>query len=161
MNNQNENYILILKESLEKKKHILETLLDLNERQKNAVSGVNFDAEMFEEVVEEKERYIEQIEELDRGFQSVYDHVKEALNGNRERYKTEIGELKRLIAEVTEKSMEMQISEKRNEQLVYSKIAQERKKIHQSRTASRVASDYYKSMSKVNVIDPQFLDKKK
>ena len=161
MNGQNENYILILKESLKKKKHILEELVKLNERQKAAVSGENFDAEAFEAVVEEKGQYIEQIEELDKGFQSVYDHVKDTLNGNRERYKTEIAELKQLIAEVTEKSMEVQISEKRNEQLVYSKIAQERKKIHQSRTASRVASDYYKSMSKVNVIDPQFLDKKK
>ncbi len=161
MDGQSENYILILKDSLKKKQMILEKLLKLNERQKNAVSGINFDSEEFEAVVEEKDKYIEQIDELDRGFQNIYEHVKLELSDNREKYKKEIEELKQLISDVTEKSMEVQISEKRNEKLVYTKIADERKKIHQSRTASRVASDYYKSMSKVNVIDPQFLDKKK
>ena len=161
MNNQNENYILILKDSLKKKKNILDELLKLNERQKKSVSGVGFDADEFEAVVEEKDQYIQQIEELDKGFQNVYEHVKTELTGNRDKYKNDIEDLKQLISDVTEKSMEVQISEKRNEKLVYSKIADERKKIHQSRTASRVASDYYKSMSKVNVIDPQFLDKKK
>lgn len=161
MGGQSENYILILKDSLKKKKKILDELLTLNERQKDAVSGINFDSEEFEAVVEEKDQYIERIEELDRGFQKVYEHVKVELSSNREKYKKEIEELKQLISDVTERSMEVQISEKRNEKLVYTKIADERKKIHQSRTASRVASDYYKSMSKVNVIDPQFLDKKK
>lgn len=161
MNNQNENYILILKDSLEKKKGILDKILELNERQKKSVSGVNFDSDEFEIVVEEKDRCIEQIEELDRGFQNVYEHVREVLSGNKDKYRGDIEKLKQLISDVTEKSMEVQISEKRNEKLVYTKIADERKKIHQSRTASRVASDYYKSMSKVNVIDPQFLDKKK
>ena len=69
--------------------------------------------------------------------------------------------MKKLISEITEKSMEVQLSEKRNEKLVYSKMSEERIKIRKSKNANKVASDYYKSMSGGNVVEPQFLDKKK
>jgi hypothetical protein len=56
--------------------------------------------------------------------------------------------------------MEIQISEKRNEQAVLSKMSDERKRIYQSKANNKVVSDYYKNMNKMNIVDPQFLDKK-
>lgn len=155
------NYLMILKDSLGKKIEVLDKILALNELQKESVSGEKMDEDKFNESIEKKEVCIEELSKLDNGFESVYEHVKEILNSDRELYKAEVEEFKRLISEITEKSMEVQISEKRNEKLVFGKMSEERNKIRQSKTANKVASDYYKSMSKVNVVEPQFMDKKK
>ena len=60
-----------------------------------------------------------------------------------------------------EKMDEVQLSEKRNEQLVTKKFSDIRKDIHKSKNVSKVATDYYKTMSKIGVVEPQYLDKKK
>lgn len=158
---KNKNYLSILKESLEKKLVILDEILKLNEMQKDTVSGADFDGERFDEIIDKKNVCIKDIEELDNGFETIYNHVKEVLSQDKVSYAAEISVLQQLISDVTEKSMEVQISEKRNEKLVMKKFSEERQKIHQSRTANKIASNYYKSMSKSNVVEPQFLDKKK
>ena len=155
------NYLSILEESLNRKIEVLNEILRLNELQKESVSGVKLDEEKFEEMIEKKTVCIEELTRLDNGFEAVYANVKEILSKDSDSYKSEIEEMKKLISEITEKSMEVQLSEKRNEKLVYSKMSEERIKIRKSKNANKVASDYYKSMSGGNVVEPQFLDKKK
>lgn len=156
----NKDYLSILIESLQKKVKILDELISLNSIQLESVSEEDIDDDKFNQTIEEKDKRIKAIEELDNGFEMVYEHVKEELASNRQQYSREISELKTLIAEITEKSMEIQLSEKRNEQAVLKKMSQERQKIHQSKTTTKVATDYYKNMNKMNIVDPQFLDKK-
>lgn len=156
----NRNYLSILKESLNKKLKILDELIGLNATQLKSVSGESIDDELFNQTIEEKDKCIKEIDELDKGFEIVYEHVKEELAANRGEYSEEISYLKEMIAKITEKSMEIQLSEKRNEQAVQKKISEERKKIHQSKTTNKVATDYYKNMNKMSIVDPQFVDKK-
>lgn len=155
------NYISILKESLYKKIEVLDEILRLNEIQKESVSEKKFNEEKFDETIEKKDVCIAELNRLDSGFESVFKHVKEKIESNPEMYKKDVEEFQKLISEITEKSMEVQLSEKRNEKLVFGKLSEERNKIRQSKNANRVATDYYKNMSKVNVVEPQFLDKKK
>jgi septal ring factor EnvC (AmiA/AmiB activator) len=124
------------------------------------VSGDSIDDNKFNTTIEEKDKCIKEIENLDNGFETVYSHIKEELANNPDAYKAEVATLKELIATITEKSMEIQISEKRNEQAVLSKMSDERKRIYQSKANNKVVSDYYKNMNKMNIVDPQFLDKK-
>ena len=51
------NYLSILKESLNKKIDVLNEILRLNELQKESVSGVKFDEEKFEEMIEKNSMY--------------------------------------------------------------------------------------------------------
>lgn len=155
------NYISILKESLYKKIEVLNEILKLNELQKESVTEEKFNEEKFEESVEKKDLCISELNKLDSGFEAVFKHVKAEIDSNPQLYKKDVEEFQKLISEITEKSMEVQLSEKRNEKLVFSKLSEERTKIRQSKNANKVATDYYKNMSKVNVIEPQFLDKKK
>ena len=155
------NYISILKESLYKKVEVLDEILRLNELQKDSVSEEKFNEDKFDESIEKKDVCIAELNRLDSGFESVFKHVKEKIDENPEMYKKDIEEFQKLISEITEKSMEVQLSEKRNEKLVFGKLSEERNKIRQSKNANKVATDYYKNMSKVNVVEPQFLDKKK
>ena len=155
------NYITILDDSLNKKIKLLEYILVENKRQQLSVSSEKMDEELFEETMAKKEDYINQINEIDQGFETVYHHVQEELSVNAGQYKDEISELKELISVITQKSMEVQLSEKRNEQLITKKFSDIRKDIHKSKNVSKVATDYYKAMSKTGVVEPQFLDKKK
>ena len=155
------NYITILVDSLNKKIKLLEYILVENKRQQLSVSSEKMDEELFEETMAKKEDYINQINEIDQGFETVYHHVQEELSVNAGQYKDEISELKELISVITQKSMEVQLSEKRNEQLITKKFSDIRKDIHKSKNVSKVATDYYKAMSKTGVVEPQFLEKKK
>jgi len=155
------NYITILVDSLNKKIKLLEYILVENKRQQLSVSSEKMDEELFEETMAKKEDYINQINEIDQGFETVYHHVQEELSVNAGQYKDEISELKELISVITQKSMEVQLSEKRNEQMITKKFSDIRKDIHKSKNVSKVATDYYKAMSKTGVVEPQFLDKKK
>lgn len=157
---KNMDYITILIESLDKKIRTLDKIIELNTKQFNSVNGDSIDDESFNDSIMEKERCIAIIEELDGGFDKVYSHVRDELMGNKEKYSTEIEVLREKIAEITEKSMEVQLGEKRNEQAVLRALSNERKNIRQSKVTTKAASDYYKSMNKINYVDPQFLDKK-
>lgn len=154
-------YLSILTESLRKKITILDEILELNRKQSEAVSGNDIDDELFNKVIEKKDICIDEINSLDKGFEQVYDRIKNEIAEHRELYKGEITELKRLLSVITEKSMEVQLSEKKNEQAVMKKMSEEKSKIHQTRNANKVASSYYKNMNNVTYVEPQFMDKKK
>ena len=69
--------------------------------------------------------------------------------------------MKQLITGITEKSVTIQSQEARNRKLVEQRFSQERKKVRSMRNTSTVANQYYKNMSRLNVVDAQFMDKKK
>lgn len=157
---KNMDYITILIESLDKKIKTLDKIIELNIKQYDSVNGDSIDDDAFNDSVIEKEKCINVIEELDSGFDMVYNHVREELMNNKDKYSEEIEILRKKIAEITEKSMEVQLGEKRNEQAVMKALTNERKNIRQSKVTTKAASDYYKNMNKINYVDPQFLDKK-
>lgn len=154
-------YLSILTESLRKKITILDEILLLNQKQLESVSGDEIDDDLFNEVIDKKDIYIKEINNLDKGFEQVYERIKNEITGNMDMYSSEIAVLKQLISQITEKSMEVQLSEKRNNQAVLKKMNEEKTKIHQTRNANKVASNYYNNMNKVNYVEPQFMDKKK
>ena len=154
------DYITILIESLDKKIKTLDKIIELNIKQYDSVNGDSIDDDAFNDSVIEKEKCINVIEELDSGFDMVYNHVREELMNNKDKYSEEIEILRKKIAEITEKSMEVQLGEKRNEQAVMKALTNERKNIRQSKVTTKAASDYYKNMNKINYVDPQFLDRK-
>ncbi|MCI5603702.1 MAG: flagellar protein FliT [Clostridiales bacterium] len=154
-------YLSILTESLKKKITILDEILLLNQKQLESVSGNEIDDDLFNEIIDKKDIYIKEINNLDKGFEQVYERIKSEITGNKDKYSGEIATLKQLISQITEKSMEVQLSEKRNKQAVLKKMNEEKTKIHQTRNANKVASNYYNNMNKVNYVEPQFMDKKK
>lgn len=161
MANENKNYIMILLESLRKKLAVLELISEENEKQKNMLSQGDVDLKQLEPTLEKKQEYIDQLNELDEGFQVLYDRVKEELSQYFYKYEQEILEMKRLISQITGKGMVIQTEEERNKQLIQEKCNKDRRTIRQKKTSKQVAVNYYKSMNKLVQIEPQFMDKKK
>ena len=154
-----ETYIDIMIQSLAKKEKVLDRIMELDELQKTQLENPALEIEDFDRVVEDKATLIEQLEQLDSGFDKLYDRVKELLQNNKETYKDQIKTMQDSIRRITDKSMEIQAQEARNKDLMAQKFAGIKKKARTVRTNYKAANQYYKNMMQTGVVDPQFLDK--
>ena len=81
---QDREYITVLIQSLEKKKAILDILLDKNKEQGVLLTDEGSDPDRLEENIQEKNDLINQLNKLDDGFQQIYDRVKPVLQQQKE-----------------------------------------------------------------------------
>ncbi len=154
------SYLKVLEESLIKKKEVLESIVLACEKQREIVSGENVDWDAFDRSIDAKGVLIDNLTKLDDGFQNIYDRVKEELSNNREFYKNQIVTIQDLIRSVTELSAKVETLELRNKTLIEKRFAKEHQQIKQSKVGSKAAMEYYRKMNKLNVVDPQLMDRK-
>lgn len=156
-----QTYVDIMIQSLEKKVKVLEEIKKQNYLQKELLEDDNGEADAFDATVEKKAALIEQMMQLDSGFDKLFDRVKEALDTDRDSYADKIKLMQSLIRKITDLSMEIQAQEARNKDLMTRKFVNIRERAKAVRTNTKAASQYYQNMMQLNVIDPQFMDNKK
>lgn len=156
-----DNYLSVLEDSLKKKLQILDELTDYTTQQQELLKVEELDYEAFDRLVDQKDPLIQRIMELDQGFETVYDRIKEQLLGNKEQHAAQIRALQSLIGELTDKSVKLQTMEQRNKSAVEQQFRKSREKIRQGRQNKQAALNYYKNMNNSNYVPPQFLDDKK
>ncbi len=154
-------YLTILMESLQKKIRILDQIIMADQEQREALEDPNLDPDDFDRIVEKKAEFIDQLEQLDAGFEEVFARVKEELDGNREQYKEQIHIMQDLIRKITDKSLLIQKQEAQNKELMEKKFTAVRSQAREVRKSQKIVNQYYKNMMKNNYNDPQFLDNKK
>ncbi len=155
-----ENQLNILSESLDKKLQVLGEIQEYNRQQEQAFQSEQADMDQFDAAIEEKERLIEKLTRLDEGFEILYARLADELKDNRERYAAQIKALQDKVSRVMELSVSVQAQEARNKKLVEDYFKKAHKEIRQSRQSSKAAYDYYRSMSGVGYVQPQFMDSK-
>lgn len=155
-----DNYLRILEESLVKKSKVLDEISAYNEEQEKIFSGDRADLDLFDEYIDKKDELIEKLSRLDEGFETLYANVSGQLQENRAQYADQIRRLQTLVKEVTDKSVSIQAQEARNKALIEQYFAKQRDGVRKNRINSRAAYDYYKSMSAINGMSSQFMDKK-
>ena len=155
-----QNYLQILEESLSRKITILDELERLTMSQREIVQADEFDEEVFNTNVEQKAALIREIEKLDRGFQLLFDNVKNQLDSNRAQYAEEIKRLQELVKGVMDRSTELQVMEARNKDMIKSRFAALKKEARTIKKSREMAANYYKTMNNISS-EPYFLDKKK
>ncbi len=156
---ETERYLQILIESLKKKIEILDTLLVLNEKQAEVIR-MEDSLDAFDRLVDQKSAQIALLEKLDTGFETIYQHVRPDVTQHPEHYKTQINEIQTLIKELTDRSVRIETTEKRNKQAIEQYFVSARKDLHESRRSLNVASNYYKSMTNSQYVDPQMINYK-
>lgn len=156
-----ENYLSVLEDSLRKKLQILDELTTYTTQQQELLKSEELDYAAFDQLVEKKDPLVQMIMELDQGFETVYDRIKEQLIGHKEQYAVQIRTLQNLISELTDKSVKLQAMEQRNKTAVEQQFRKSREKIRQGRQNKQVALNYYKNMNHSDFVPPQFLDNKK
>ena len=154
---ETERYIQILIESLKKKIQILDTLLAMNEEQARVIKE-GADLDQFDELVSQKSEQIELIKKLDTGFDAVYLRVKPEITEHPEIHKEEIRQMQELITELTDRSVQMEASEKRNKQAVEQYFASMRRNLNTTKKSVSAATNYYKSMTGTQYVDAQMIN---
>ena len=155
------SYIIILKDTLEKKVSILNQLLEITLRQEKYISENLDSVDEFEETYTAKGTLIEQLNKLDEGFELIYENVKEELSVNQIQYREEILYLQDLIRQITERSTELQAIEMRNKNKIEAYFSKRKKEIKGYKVNSKTASSYYKNMADQHDGESYFYDKKK
>ena len=155
------SYIEILKRSLEKKSAVLDKIMEENRKMAVVAEATKFDPDAFDEIFDRKDELIKELNELDEGFRSVYAHVQEELQKNSAEHKEDIQRLKELITEITDKSVAIQVEEKRNKDALYNRMDIFKRELIQTKNTRKIMANYYNNMTGRNIVEPQFMDKKK
>lgn len=155
-----QTYIDIMIQSLEKKERVLDRIIELDNVQKNQLEDPELKPDDFDEVVEEKAKLIEQLDQLDSGFEKLFERMKEELEGNKEAHKEEIRIMQQHIKSITDKSVQIQSQEVRNKDLMTAKFTSVKKQAREVRKGQNVVNKYYKNMTNTNYVAPQFMDNK-
>ena len=156
-----ENSLNILAESLDKKIEVLKEIQVYNDKQEKVFCDEHPDMSSFDDAIEEKGRLIEKLEKLDEGFETLYAEVSDQLKNDRSRYTVQIKQLQDKITTITELSANIQAKEIRNKKLIEDYVSYQRKNLKKNRVNSKVAYGYYKSMSGIENVEPQYMDSKK
>lgn len=154
-------YLTILEESLRKKNQILDEIQRICDYQSALLNSESIDYDKYDMYVDDKDVCIEQLNRLDEGFEQLYNKVREELQDNKSMYKDWINTAKELISQITEKSVAIQAQELRNKQTLENIFNKERAGLGKGKKSVKAAMDYYRNMSKTNVITSQYMDKKK
>lgn len=160
MDNQNA-YINILISTLTKKNVILDELINITLMQESYLKECPQKMESFEETLDNKAELINTLNQLDVGFESIYDRVNEELKLRKELYQNEILRLQEIIRQVTDKSIRLQALEQQNKVKMESYFSLKKLEIKNFKKSNQTASNYYKSMLDRHQGDSYFLDKKK
>lgn len=156
----NKEYINMMIETTEKKLVLLIELYDLSLIQADIIKNDIINWDEFDENVEKKDILVDKINNLDEGFESLYQRVKEELEDNKSVYENEIKKLQELIRTITEKSVDLKALEMHNKTLIEQKFIEARQQIKKSKMGSEAAAKYYQKVNKLNLVDPQLMDKK-
>ena len=151
----------ILLQSLEKKNELLDHMIRQNAVQEEILKQEEFDMDAFDAAIDQQSAYVEQLDRLDQGFESVYDRFREELIENKERYRDEITRMKEQIQQITDKIVTLNAGNMRNKMLAENQFKKKRQEIGTGASKNRVARNYYNSMNNLNYVSPQFYDNKK
>ena len=150
----------MLEESLVKKIEIMKKIEEENARQKDILSADETDLEAFDRTLDKKGEYIDELDRLDDGFQSLFDRVKEEVGNNKQKYAEQIRRMKVLIHEVMDRSASIEAEERRNKKMAEAYFSAEREKMAIGKRSAAAAFNYYSTMNNFKDIPPQFYDTK-
>ena len=143
----NENYVDIMLQSLKKKVTVLNQIIELNRQQKILLDDPNLPPESLEQNLSDKDQMIRKLNELDEGFEELYNRVKDELQAQRAQYVSQISQMQDLIKEITEKSAMIQTQELRNKEKAMQKFSSIREQVKGVRNSQKVVKQYYQNMA--------------
>lgn len=156
------DYVVMLRESLEKKVDVLRVLQIRNKEQTAILQDPNSTPDDLEKNINQKAELIERIVMLDDGFEKLFNRVKTIFDTDRETYADEIRLMQDLIRRVSDLTADVEAAEYRNKEYAKTRFATVRKEARAIKKSSDVVSSYYKSMmASANTADPAFVDRKK
>lgn len=140
-------YISVLHGSLRKKLELIKKLLDLTKEQNKILNEEIIDIDSFDRLVSEKEVKINEVLEIDRGFQTVFNKISNIIKESSQQYRQQILEMQNFIRVITDIGVEIENLEHKNKEKFYKFLASKRSDIKDFKVSNKTAVSYYKNMS--------------
>lgn len=147
-------------ESLTKKIEILEKLLEYTKEQEMLLEEEEFRMEEFSKILDKKGELIDILNTMDQGFEQVYERMEEEIKGKKEEHAHEILLMQQRIKMITDLSVKLQELEYKNKEKIEMQFSKKKNEIKTFRQSKDNVNKYYRVMSKTQVVDSAFLDKK-
>ncbi|MDE6846663.1 MAG: flagellar protein FliT [Lachnospiraceae bacterium] len=157
----NQSGAQILLQSLEKKNKLLDQMILQNSVQEGILKQEEFDMDAFDASIDQQSFYVEELDKLDQGFETVYDRVREELMNNKEQYSTEIKRMQEQIQQITDKIVTLNAGNMRNKMLAENQFKKKQREIGSGVSKNKVAKNYYNNMNNLNYVSSYFYDNKK
>lgn len=155
-----ENYLEVLKRSLEDKIIVLESISDCNAKMDEVFHDDKSDIDRLDSIIDEKNNLIEKLESLDANFEEVYEKVSMQLEAGRDKYADSIRNIQQLIAQITEKSSSIQKQEKECKSSMEGFFKARRMQIGDGRRNTNAALNYHKAQYGGGYMTPTIMDSK-
>jgi flagellar biosynthesis/type III secretory pathway chaperone len=160
--NNTKSYVDMLVNSLNKKYEILRQLEKIEEKQEEAIFDSKVTPDKLNQLFDEKNKCIEKLEELDLGFEQLYERTREDILSDKEAYKEDILAMQDLIRKISDITVSLQARQTRNKEKYMAFFENKKKEIKTFKRSSKTVSNYYKNMYNSHQEGSSyFLDKKK
>ena len=154
--NQNDVYVRMMVDALNRKKDILVFLYEKTKEQEQLLKDEEMSPDAFQAIIDEKGEKIDVLNEIDEGFDTLFKYVEKEIMANRVAYKEEILEMQRLIGEVSELGIQIQALEHQNSGHFKVYLANQRKAIEEFHVNNKTASSYYQNMANVHKAEQSY-----
>lgn len=159
--NQKTVYIHILLDTLYKKDKLLTAITVLTKEQEKLLTMRDFSSEDFENLMTEKEKQIHELNQLEDGFEALYQRLGK-LSPEDTEFRDSIEKMQQLIRSITDKSVALQALEVRNKEKLLLYMSGKRREIRSFHDGSRAAERYQSNMGNQHQEGQSyFMDKKK
>lgn len=158
MNNSYENsvYMGMMQNSLQRKKTILETILENTKEQENLLKKEPFEEQHFMAILDEKGNAIDELNQMDEGFDALFRKVEKDILTQPELFKEQIQSMQVLIREISGLAAQIQALEHQNSDRMEIYLSCQKKKIRDYHVSHRTATNYYRNMSNVHRQDQSY-----
>lgn len=140
-------YISVLHGSLRKKLDLIKKLLELTKEQNKILNQETIDIDNFDRLVSKKEVKINEMLEIDRGFQTVFNKISSVIKESPQQYRQQILEMQNFIRTITDIGVEIENLEQKNKEKFNKYLASKRSDIKNFKVSNKTAVSYYKNMS--------------
>ena len=97
MDSNNSVYVRMMVDVLKRKEKILQRILKQTKEQEVILKQEDVDYERFQSILDEKGKQIDELNEIDEGFDALFKKVEKEITAHKANYLTEIATMQKLI----------------------------------------------------------------
>lgn len=159
--NTMDTYIDVLLTSLKKKEQVLGKLDRVVEKEDIALKDADASIDELNELQQQKEDLLAEIEQLEIGFEKVYERAGEELSNERQKYRPQIEEMQRYIKSITDLTVKIKAQEERNRQYMEAFLKSKKREIKQYHVGNQRMAQYHQHSADPVMGQSYFLNRKK